>query len=73
MPKNSSQGKIGQQFALLAENAGIGKKIFKDIMGLMVSKSLMVEKLITASFLDETTKRNYWQSYQGRLKQFLKV
>ena len=73
LPKSSTLGKIGRQFALLAENAVIGKKIFNDTLELMVSKSLKVEKLVAASFLDETTKRNYWQSYQGRLKQLLKV
>ena len=28
--------------------------------------------MITASFLNDTTKRNYWQSYNGRLKQLSK-
>jgi serine/threonine-protein kinase HipA len=73
LPKNSAQGKISVQFATLAESAGISKKNFKDIMELMLSKSISVEKMINASFLDETTKRNYLQSYQGRLIQLNKV
>lgn len=72
LPRNLSQGKISKQFATLAWNAGIGEKIYNDIMKLMVSKSDNVEKLVAASFLNDTTKRNYWQSYQGRLKQLKK-
>ena len=72
LPRNLTHGKIGLQFAKLAGNAEISEKIFQDIMSLMLSKSELVEKMITASFLKDTTKRNYWQSYQGRLKQLIK-
>ena len=72
LPKNLSQGKISKQFTVLSELAGISEKNFKSILNLMVSKSNMVEKLITASFLNDNTKRNYWQSYQARLKQLIK-
>jgi len=40
---------------------------------LMNSKSHLVEKMVAASFLHEPTKRNYLQSYQGRLNQLIKV
>lgn len=73
LPGNQAQGKIKTQFAKLAENAQINEKIFNDLMILMVSKSNFVEKMIAASFLSESTKRNYWQSYNGRLKQLLKA
>ena len=73
LPRNLAQGKISIQFAKLAGNAGISEKIFNDMIKLMVSKSDGVEKMVTASFLNDTTKRNYWQSYQGRLKQLIKV
>lgn len=72
LPENLAQGKIGMQFSKLAENAEISEKSFNDIMSLMLSKSDIVEKMITASFLNDTTKRNYWQSYNGRLKQLSK-
>ena len=72
LPKNLAQGKIRLQFAKLAENAGISEKYFNDIMALMISKSDQVEKMVAASFLNESTKRNYWQSYNGRLKQLTK-
>ena len=73
LPKNMAQGKIYIQFAKLAESAGISEKIFNDIIELLLSKSIIVDKMITASFLNDTTKRNYWQSYQGRLKKLTKV
>jgi serine/threonine-protein kinase HipA len=72
LPKNITQGKISVQFAKLAEIAGISEKILKDNMELMMSKSADVEKLIAASYLNDKTKRNYWQCYQGRLKQLTK-
>jgi serine/threonine-protein kinase HipA len=73
LPRHMAQGKISQQFASLAENAGISKKIFIGIMELMLSKSIITDKMVTASFLNDTTKRNYWQAYQERLKQLTKV
>lgn len=73
LPKNLAQDKIGLQFTKLAELAGIGEKNFQAIMEMMLSKSDLVEKMIAASFLNDTIKRNYLQSYQGRLKQLLKV
>lgn len=73
IPKNLAQGKIRQQFATLAEKAGINEKIFNDLMTLMLSNSALVEKMVAASFLNNTTKKNYWQLYQGRLKRLIKV
>ncbi len=72
LPKNITQGKIGEQFAKLAEMSGISEKVFKSIMELMISKSAEVEKFISASYLSDKTKRNYWQCYQGRLKKLTK-
>jgi serine/threonine-protein kinase HipA len=72
LPRKLAQGKIKHQFAVLAENTGINEKIFNTIMALMLSRVESVEKMIHASFLSETTKRNYWQLYQGRLKQLMK-
>lgn len=72
LPKNLAQRKIRQQFFVLAEQIGISEKKFKDIMALMLSQSEMVEKMVAASFLNDSTKRSYWQSYQGRLKQLMK-
>jgi len=72
LPLNLAQGKIGSQFAKLAELAEINEKIYSDILSLMTGQSHLVEKLTSSSFLNEKTKRNYWQSYQGRLKQLMK-
>jgi serine/threonine-protein kinase HipA len=37
-----------------------------------IPNSQTFEKLIAASFLNETTKRNYRQAYQTRLRQLMK-
>lgn len=73
LPRNLAQGKIDLQFAILAEKAEISKKTFQEIMGFMISKSDLVKKMVDASFLNEATKRNYFQSYQGRLHQLTKA
>lgn len=72
LPKNLSQRKIRLQFAKLAEHAEISEKIFFDIMTFMLSKSDLVEKMATVSFLNDATKSNYLQSYQRRNKQLIK-
>jgi serine/threonine-protein kinase HipA len=72
LPKNLAQGKIGAQFAILADQAGINERIFNGILTTMLSKSEPVEKMTTSSFLSESSKRNYFQLYQGRLKQLMK-
>lgn len=73
LPRNLAQGKIGRQFSILAEQAGIMEKVFKDILSEMLNKSLSVEKMVYSSFLNENTKKHYLQSYQSRLKQLMKV
>lgn len=73
LPKKLAQGTVMKQFTVLAEIAGINAKVFDGIFTRMLSGSEQVEQLIFASFLDEATKRNYLQAYQGRLKQLLKT
>ena len=72
LPRRLAQGKTGKQFLKLAEKAGISAQVFNNMMSLMLSKSGIVEKMISVSFLSESAKRHYWQSYNGRLKQLLK-
>ena len=72
LPRHLGQGKISQQFATFAEQTGISPKIFENIKVLLCNKSEIVEKMVAASFLNDTTKRNYLQAYQARLKQLMK-
>lgn len=73
LPRNLAHGKIGLQFAQLAEKAEISEKTFQEIMALMIFKSDLVEKMVAASFLNDTTKRNYFQSFKSRLNQLTKA
>ncbi len=73
LPKNLAKGKISAQFALLAEMAGISKKVSGDIMDLMGQTHKAVEQLVLASYLNDTTQRAYLQAYQGRIKQLAKT
>jgi serine/threonine-protein kinase HipA len=72
LPRSLSEGKIKHQFKILSNLAGIDERVFDDIFSEMVTRPGFVEKLVFSSFLNESTKRNYFQSYQGRLKQLLK-
>ncbi|MBS1605652.1 MAG: HipA domain-containing protein [Bacteroidetes bacterium] len=72
LPKDLAQGKVMYQFSVLADQAAISSASFDAITQLMLSESSKVQELTFASYLDETTKRNYWQSYQARLQQLEK-
>jgi serine/threonine-protein kinase HipA len=72
LPKNLAQGKIFSQFRILSEKAGINEKVYGDILNTMLNQTDLVEKLTFSSFLDEKTQRNYFQSYQTRLKKLKK-
>jgi len=73
LPKNLAQGKIRSQFEILAKEAGIIKKVYVDILDIMMDKTDMVEKLVNSSFLNDRTKRNYWQSYKGKLNRLKSI
>jgi serine/threonine-protein kinase HipA len=68
LPPSLTRGKIVHQFYALAENAGITYKQRDEIFRLMTSGSDRVEALVADSFLDESTRQNYWQLYQKKLK-----
>lgn len=72
LPRNLSTGNIRSQFSILAQHAEINEKLFDNMLTMMVSKSDKVEALLNASFLNEPSKRNYWQAYNSRLKKLLK-
>ena len=66
--KNLAKGKVLDQFQILAEKAEIGKKQVDKVFESMLSNSEKVTSLIDSSFLNESSKRNYLQAYQTRLK-----
>ncbi len=72
LPKNLAQGKVSSQFKFLSEKAGIDGNIYNDIINTMLNQTDLVEKLTFTSYLDEKTQRNYFQSYQTRLKKLSK-
>jgi serine/threonine-protein kinase HipA len=72
LPKNLSGGKIADQFLELANQADINETITRRIFDEMSSKSKEVEEIINRSFLNLSTKRQYFKHYQKRLKRFSK-
>ncbi|MCB0836703.1 MAG: HipA domain-containing protein [Bacteroidetes bacterium] len=68
LPGNMTKGKIGNQFHLLADKAGLLKSQRKEIFSLMLSNADKVIQLIDCSYLPDRFKRNYLQTYQQRLK-----
>src|SRR5690606_4563406 len=73
LPRNLAQGKLSSQFRVLAKEAGINEITFNGILSLMSKKSHDVEKMVGSYLLNDVTKSNYWQAYQGRLKQLSKT
>lgn len=73
LPKKINHGKIQNKFLLLAEKANIQKKMAEKTIKFMIAQTVKVEKLVMLSYLDEKTKRNYFQQYQGRLNRLMKV
>jgi serine/threonine-protein kinase HipA len=68
LPRSLAHGKVSAQFDLLGKEAGLTSKQINVIRQTMLSGSEQVEAMIAASFLDEKSKRNYLQAYQGKLK-----
>ena len=62
-----SKGKIAAQFFPLAEEVGMSQALAQKHMKKMTSFSDKVIDLVNKSFLSESLKRNYIQSYQTRL------
>lgn len=73
LPKSMAQTTIAGQFNILAEQVEIKPKQFNQIMTDMMDNSEEVAGLTGSSFLEESTKRNYIQDYQYRLKQLQKL
>ncbi len=72
LPPRFAQGKIRQQFQLLAKKAGITDKLSDNILASVTANTELVKSLIFASYLNDTTKRNYLQTYQVKLKRLTK-
>lgn len=72
LPKNIAKGNLWVQFNLLGDKTGLTEKQKQEIFNNLLSKSHSVEELVKASFLNDTIKRNYLQSYQTRLKRIKK-
>lgn len=73
LPKQLAKGKLASQFALLGAEAGIPNAVVDETIAVMTGQSGAVEEMIQASFLSTSTKRNYMQAYQSRLRQLKKV
>jgi len=69
LPKSMAQNNVAGQFKTLAEQLELRSKLFNQIMQTMLENKEDVTRLTEASFLEESTKRNYIQDYHYRLKQ----
>ena len=67
LPATYAKGKVHEQFYTLGELAGINAKSINGIFSLLSSKKTEVQSLISRSFLSESLKINYEQSYLTRL------
>jgi len=67
VPKRYAQGNVRKQFFNLADLAGLTNKQVSDLFNAITSRSEKVEKFVNSSYLQDKTKRNYWQDYHTRL------
>lgn len=67
LPRSMHKGGIKNHFQLLAEKAGLNSSQVKRVFESFLTKSSEVEELIDSSFLNDRSKRNYLQTYQGRV------
>ena len=56
----------GQELLEFSAKIGIKEKRFAVLFNNMLSGSIKVERLISLSFLNESLKRNYWESYNKK-------
>ncbi|MDO5971904.1 HipA domain-containing protein [Flavivirga aquimarina] len=68
LPRNLANGKVMQQFLILAEQAGLSKVQCDGVFDKLLTKSKKVIEFIDSSYLSERSKGNYLQTYQTRLK-----
>jgi len=73
LPRSMAQTNIPSQFKILSDTIGLHKRQFETIMEDMLTQSKKVQWFTDASFLDERTKRSFFQAYQTRLAQFRKL
>ncbi len=72
LPKNLSKGKIREQFILLGQKAEIRDNTIAKIFKNLTSNEAEVIALTHRSFLSEKLKKNFIQSYQGKLNKIMR-
>tara|TARA_B100000809_G_C15072074_1_gene506433 strand:- start:241 stop:1050 length:810 start_codon:yes stop_codon:yes gene_type:complete len=70
LPRNIIQGRVKEQFYKLGELAGVRDKQLDLTIKETTSHEEKIALLIDASYLNDTTKINYLQAYQTRLRKF---
>jgi len=71
LPPNKNKGTILQQFKTLGQLAGMSSKQIEGALLTLTRGSENASILVNASYLNDKAKRNYWQSYQGKLKKLI--
>jgi serine/threonine-protein kinase HipA len=61
-----------EEAGILGKEAGLNEKQIGETFDLLTGGTAEVERLVEASFLNDTTKRTYLQNYRARLKQIIK-
>jgi serine/threonine-protein kinase HipA len=68
LPRNLAQGKVSKQFLMLGDLVGLSEKQVNVLFKRLIAGQDKVKTFIDASYLDEKTKRNYWQAYLTKIK-----
>ncbi len=68
LPRALTRGSVHEQFHTMAGLAGLNMQQVEEIFQKLLAGSTQVEALIQASFLNDSSKRSYFQTYQRRHK-----
>ena len=71
LPPATRQGSIINQFYVLGQQVGLSDNQIRNIHYKMLSGAAKVEALIDASYLNQSSKRNYLQAYQTKLEKLV--
>lgn len=66
LPRTLTRGNVPEQFRALAGQTGLNMQQVDDIFLKLLSGTGRVEALIQASYLNDSAKRSYFQTYQRR-------
>ena len=71
LPPTKKNGSILHQFKTLGQLAGMSPKQIEGALNTITNGTERASILVKTSYLNDKAMRNYWQSYQGKIKKLM--